>query len=44
MEDVVSREFFVEYFEECSSNVGGYISAERGIIPDDFVGMILSGI
>ena len=44
VEDVVCREFFVEDFEECLSNVGGYVSAEWGIIPDDVVGMILSGI
>ena len=31
MEDVVCREFFVKDFEECSSNVGGYVSAERGL-------------
>ena len=44
MEDVVCREFLVQDFEECSSNVVGYVSAERGIIPDDVVGTILSGI
>ena len=44
VEDVDCREFFVKDFEECSSNVGGYVSAERGIIPDDVAGTILSGI
>ena len=44
VEDVVCREFFVEDFKECSSNVGGYVSAEREIIPNDVAGTILSGI
>ena len=35
VEDVVCREFFVKDFEKCSSNVGGYVSAEWGIIPND---------
>ena len=44
MEHVVCTEFFVKDFEECSSNVGGCVPAERGIIPDDVAGTILSGI
>ena len=44
MKDVVCREFIVKDFEKCSSNVGGYVSAERGIIPNDDAGTILSGI
>ena len=43
VEDVVFREFFIEDFEEWASNVGGYVSAERGIIPNDVAGTILSG-
>ena len=44
VEDVVCRGFIVKDFEKCSSNVGGYVSAERGIIPNDVAGTILSGI
>ena len=44
VEDVVCREFIVKGFEKCSSNVAGYVSAERGIIPNDVAGTILSGI
>lgn len=35
VEDVICRGFFVEDFEECTSNVGGYVSAEREVVPDD---------
>ena len=35
VENVVCKEFFVKDFEKCSSNVGGYVSAEWGIIPND---------
>ena len=44
VKDVVCREFIVKDFEKCSSNVGDYVSAERGIIPNEVAGTILSGI
>ena len=44
VEDVVCREFKVKDFEKCSSNVGGYVSAERGITPNEVAETILSGI
>ena len=36
-------EFFVKDLEKCTSNVGGYVSAERGVVPDGIAMTILSG-
>ena len=43
MEDVNCKKVLVEDFEECTctSNVGAYVSAEWGFVPDDVAVTIL---